>query len=601
MSQNSVGATPSKEDSSDRILASEVVKSLRDQNLLQDAIDTCNENLRHNADNKYLRNILFDIYVQDGQFIEASNTLIENVKHISSYFRDIKNFGSRYYRLDRVLSPNEFNLFNKRLMAALESPLVRSAVVEPLKEIVAKNLTKIELVDSEVTLFSSLASDDSRFNEFVREEKRIEESSPDKLLMMLDSVILNRRRSLSNWRVDLYCLSIYEKTGNLQKALKIAEELLTLRLDPVAVRSLLRICRRMEDYTTAHILFEREPAILRINDFNVLYELVYYFEFQDDYHSAQSILRIITKSFASNLPALRTARNFYIRFGMIDEANSLAQSITMLYGKKSHSTRKYITEVTESETALASKLQDLYSQLEHQTQLAAISDLTTGISHELGQPLTNIRYTIQFYKRKLERNLTLEMVNTVFSSILEETERMGGLIRRLSPLTSSRGVTEPFDIMDRIRKRVDGEKPRLQESGVKVVVNPKSPVYLTGDPVKFDQLISNLLLNAIDAINERGDKKSKLIEIQAIRNPNEITIYFSDSGTGIPASSKHKIFDPFYSTKAPGQGEGLGLFIVWNLLKMLGGKITLDTQYRNGAKFVISLPEAAAITGEKNE
>lgn len=601
MSQASVDGISNTQVNDTRQTVAELVRFLRGQNRLKDAIDACNESLLHGADNKYLRNILFDIYMQNGQSLEAAETLIENVPYISTHFRDVKNFGFRYSRLERELSKNEFIEFNRALKDKVNSSAVKGGVANFVLNIVEENLTQVELPEEEIRHFSALASEDSKFNDFVREEKALEENAPEKLIMMLDSVILNRPRALPTWRIDLYCLSIYEKAGFLDKALKIAEELLTLRIEPVAVRSLLRICRRKSDYMPAHILFEREPALLRTNDFNVMYELVYYFEFQDDYHSAQSILRIITKSFASNLPALRTARNFYIRFGMIEEANSLAKSIAALYGKNSSPNHKYITEVTESETALASKLQDLYSQLEHQTQLAAISDLTTGISHELGQPLTNIRYTIQFYKRKLERNLTLDMVNTVFASILEETERMGGLIRRLSPLTSSRGVTEPFDIMDRIRKRVDGEKPRIMESGVKVIVNPKSPVFLTGDPVKFDQLISNLLLNAIDAINERTDKRNKLIEIQVRRSAHEITIYFSDNGIGIPASSKHKIFDPFFSTKAPGHGEGLGLFIVWNLLKMLGGKISLDTQYRDGARFVISLPESKSLGGDISE
>jgi len=227
--------------------------------------------------------------------------------------------------------------------------------------------------------------------------------------------------------------------------------------------------------------------------------------------------------------------------------------------------------------------------------------LTTGISHELGQPLTNIRYTIQFYKRKLEKNLDISVVNNVFSSILEETERMGGLIRRLSPLTSSRGVNEAFDIMDRIRKRVEGEKLRLADSKVKVGISPRSSVILTGDPVKFDQLISNLLLNSIDAINDGGFKRNKFIEIRVEDSENEIIIYFSDTGIGIPPENKNKIFDPFFSTKAPGKGEGLGLFIVWNLLKMLGGKINVDPQYKKGARFVINLPKNTLKKVNNNE
>ncbi|KOP51706.1 hypothetical protein OX90_26275 [Pseudomonas coronafaciens pv. porri] len=568
---------------------------LRSENRLEEAIEVCNKSLKDHPYNKSLRNILSDLYIQNGDPLKAFVMLVENVKYISTNQRDIKHFGSRYYRVQRSLSADEFQRLNQILLRELDSPFVRVGVSDKIKLIIETTIVHhVDKLDPDMVKLENLANDDSNFNSFVRFEKELEEIVPEKLASMLDALVLNRSRTLSTRRIDLYCVSLYEKSGSLAKAKKIVCELLLLRIDPVAVRSLLRICRRQKDYTQADILFEREPSLLRNNDFNVMYELVYYFEHQEDFHSAQSILRTMTKSFATNLPALLTARNFYIRLGMIEEANALAQGIGILYGKKSGSSKKYKTEVTESETGIASKIQELYSQLEHQKQLAAISDLTTGISHELGQPLTNIRYTIQFYKRRLEKNLTLDIVSTVFSSILEETERMGGLIRRLSPLTSSKGVMEPFDIMDRIRKRVDGEKPRTTESRIKVNITPKKPVLMTGDPVKFDQLISNLLLNAIDAINDVSDNKTREINISVDGHAREINISFSDTGIGIPAANKHKVFDPFFSTKAPGQGEGLGLFIVWNLLKMLGGKVSVDTSYREGARFLISVPTNSA-------
>ncbi|QOH73010.1 sensor histidine kinase [Pseudomonas juntendi] len=602
MTLSSIEPVVAQDPDSERRRVSNLVMSLRTENRLEDAIEVCGVSLKGNPENKNLRNILSDLYMQNGQPLEAYHTLVENIKHLTTYYRDIKGFGSRYYRLQQNLSKDQFEQFTTLVELEANSSLVRAGVRDQLKTILAK--TSVEHrreLSPDLIRLMQLAKDDSNFNDFVRKEKELEDGAPEKLILFLDAIILNRKRVLSTWRIDLYCVSIYERSGLLSKALKISEELLDLRIDPVAVRSLLRICRRQRDYTAADILFEREPSLLRNNDFNVMYELVYYFEHQEDFHSAQSVLRTITRSFATNLPALRTARNFYIRFGMIEEATSLANSIALLYGKRSGGNQKYITEVTESETALASKLQELYSQLEHQKQLAAISDLTTGISHELGQPLTNIRYTIQFYKRKLEKSLTLDLVNTVFGSILEETERMGGLIRRLSPLTSSKGIIEPFDVMDRIRKRVDGEKPRIVESGVRVAITPKSSVLMMGDPVKFDQLISNLLLNAIDAINERVESRENEIEIHVTRHDQEISISFSDTGVGIPAANRHKIFDPFFSTKAPGHGEGLGLFIVWNLLKMLGGRVSVDTQYRTGARFLISIPTVSTGKGHKHE
>ena len=171
---------------------------------------------------------------------------------------------------------------------------------------------------------------------------------------------------------------------------------------------------------------------------------------------------------------------------------------------------------------------------------------------------------------------------------------MGGLIRRLAPLTSSRGVLEKFDVMDRIRRRVEGEEPRLQEGMIDVTIAPKRPVWLVGDPVKFDQLLSNLILNSIDAIDERKEIRENKIDISIEDSEQEIRIAFSDTGMGIPIGNRNKIFDPFFSTKPPGKGEGLGLFIVWNLLKMLGGRISVDVKHKNGARFLINIPKQPA-------
>lgn len=174
---------------------------------------------------------------------------------------------------------------------------------------------------------------------------------------------------------------------------------------------------------------------------------------------------------------------------------------------------------------------------------------------------------------------------------------MGGLIRRLAPLTSSRSVTESFDVMERIRRRVDAELPKLTENQIEVTIHPKGPVRFYADPVKFDQLISNLLLNAMDAISEKGPRNPSTqrdhIEIQIESTPTELKLLFSDTGIGIPIANRNKIFDPFFSTKPPGKGEGLGLFIVWNILKMLGGRISVDPNYSTGARFISIIPKIA--------
>jgi len=223
---------------------------------------------------------------------------------------------------------------------------------------------------------------------------------------------------------------------------------------------------------------------------------------------------------------------------------------------------------------------------------AEVNELIRGIAHELGQPVTNIRYTVQFHRKMLEKaEITKEEVFKIFDSILEETERMGRLIKRLSPITSGKSVIENFDLIDLIQKRVKAENIRLNELKIDVNISPLTPIYVIGDPVKYDQIISNLFLNAIDAIQERQDSQINRIDIQIEDKVNEIKMIFTDTGIGINLKDKNKIFSPFFTTKPPGKGEGLGLFIVWNLLKMYGGSIEIDNSYNDGARFVISIPK----------
>ena len=366
-----------------------------------------------------------------------------------------------------------------------------------------------------------------------------------------------------------------------------------MRLDPVVVRSLFRVCRKLGSYERVEKALSRHKEIISDNSFNVLYELVYYYEYLDDFESLQSVLSTIEKRSLNSLPIQRTVKNFYLRFGLIDDADRVENRIKE-FGKGINKKLegKFVDVVLETEEGVENKIKQLYSRLEHQTRLAAMSDLTTGISHELGQPITNIRYTVQFYSKILENKFDKDLVFKVFSSILEETERMGRLIRRLSPITSSKSVVETFDVVDAVKKRILAEDAKIISNHIKVKVVGKSKVLFNGDPVKLDQIVSNLLLNGIDAILERKSVNHKRqIDININDNSSDLILIFTDTGIGIPSKNKGKIFDPFFSTKSPGKGEGLGLFIVWNILKMLGGKIRIDHKYSDGARFIVNLPK----------
>ncbi len=163
----------------------------------------------------------------------------------------------------------------------------------------------------------------------------------------------------------------------------------------------------------------------------------------------------------------------------------------------------------------------------------------------------------------------------LLDGIISQTSRVGKLLNRFAPIVSSKNQKQYFKVYDEeIEYSVAGNKD----------------VCLYGETVQFSQVFYNLIINAIYAIKKKEDKGKINVVIQ--REGEDLFIYFSDNGIGIPKQIQRKIFDPFYSTKrgkSEEGGEGLGLYIVWNILKMFNGTISVDPNYTDGARFVIEL------------
>lgn len=582
--------TPSPEGFSSEILR------LRNAQDFTGAIELCREaSLKFPSESLYHK-VAGDIFFSLQDYDSASKAYLDYLERMPQERDSFVQFAQRYNRLRRVWTKDKMSEYAVQIMAVIEqgSSLSEEVILET-RNLISGDLpphvrTPLPL-SSDGKELEALFRKRARLDKLIKQSRNLERSNKFELIYLLDQFVLMRERSKENFHEDSHWVSVYERLEEPQKAFKIVEELLKLRTDHALIRTFFRLSRKIGSYDHVNRFIAEHPHIIKSEVFHVLYELVYYYDFNRDYEAVRETLEKIRKTYSHNFPIRKTLRNFYIRFGMVEEAGQLEKELAHDTHGRGRRDSRYADTIKESEVELGSKIKDLYEELEVAKRIAAISDLTTGISHEFGQPITNIRYAIQFYRREFEKHLTKEEVFKVFDSILEETQRMGALVKRLSPLTSSRAVIEDFDIVERINKRVSAEQARLRTSGIKVLVHPNSPVYFHGDPVKFDQLISNLLLNSIDAINERSGGP-KRIRINVASNANKIGISFGDDGVGIPVAYRNKVFDPFYTTKPPGKGEGLGLFIVWNLLKMQGGQIRIDPNVKSGTRFLITIPKA---------
>jgi len=108
---------------------------------------------------------------------------------------------------------------------------------------------------------------------------------------------------------------------------------------------------------------------------------------------------------------------------------------------------------------------------------------------------------------------------------------------------------------------------------------------IAGDEAQLQQVFMNLISNAIDAIGKDG-----LIKVTSLRNDQNITISVTDNGPGIPREQQKKVFDPFFTTKNTGNGTGLGLWVTYDIVKRMGGTITLKSEMEKGTTFMVKLP-----------
>lgn len=233
-------------------------------------------------------------------------------------------------------------------------------------------------------------------------------------------------------------------------------------------------------------------------------------------------------------------------------------------------------------------------RLEQSEKLATIGRLAAGVAHELGSPLSTLDGKAQQALRDLEPEATDAESRTRrnLQQIRTEAARMEKIIQQLLDYGRDNPLQRvQLDCERQVQQALDKLTPERQAKSV--VVSLDGPALrISVDPLRFDQALSNLVANAIQACH-----KHIRITWQAgtVNNRQVIEIRVEDDGNGIDVNDEAKLFDPFFTTKAVGQGTGLGLAVAHAAIKDHGGSIRLDTTNRQGrlggACFVMTLPD----------
>jgi two-component system, NtrC family, sensor kinase len=227
-------------------------------------------------------------------------------------------------------------------------------------------------------------------------------------------------------------------------------------------------------------------------------------------------------------------------------------------------------------------------QILQSKKLAAIGTLTSGIAHEVNNPLNNISLTAESLIE--ERGaMTDEEVEELLHDIISEVTRASGVVGNLLDFSRSHGqmVFVPVDIEVVVETTIKLIRNQIMLSNVQLKTEFSSEkYYINGDTDGLKQVFINLFLNALQAMQGGG----KLILEIFSRDEKTVTVNVRDTGIGMPPEVMEKVFDPFFTTKSIGQGTGLGLSVVYGIVNKHNGYIEVSSKASEGTTFSVTFP-----------
>ena len=248
--------------------------------------------------------------------------------------------------------------------------------------------------------------------------------------------------------------------------------------------------------------------------------------------------------------------------------------------------REELEQLVEARTRDLRTAQD---GLVQSAKLAALGQMSAALAHEINQPLTAQRMQLATLRLLLDHG-RIDDAYKALAPLEQMLTRMAALTGHLKTYArqSPGGLRERLDLAGVVDQALQLLEPRLKDEGIELSIELTRPAWVRGDAIRLEQVLINLLRNALDAML---DKPRKHLEISIKANQQLWHLTVSDSGGGISEEHLGKIFDPFFTTKPVGDGLGLGLAVSYAIVHEIGGRLTASN-HADGAQFTLTLPIA---------
>lgn len=229
------------------------------------------------------------------------------------------------------------------------------------------------------------------------------------------------------------------------------------------------------------------------------------------------------------------------------------------------------------------ELKKTHERLMQSERLASIGILSSGIAHEINNPLGGLFNCLEILKQKGDdlalREKYLNLIREGLERIETTVNRLLYMARKKEPKQEEINIK---DAADTVYGLVEFRGKRLN---IKFSNDIPEDLKMVIDPQDFQQILLNLFINAIQAMKEGGE-----LRVSGSRNNSSIIIGVSDTGSGIKKEHLSRIFDPFFTTKPPGEGTGLGLWLTYEIVKSYNGDIKVESEEGRGSRFELSFP-----------
>ncbi|PKI17978.1 sensor histidine kinase [Colwellia sp. 12G3] len=252
----------------------------------------------------------------------------------------------------------------------------------------------------------------------------------------------------------------------------------------------------------------------------------------------------------------------------------------------SASNDKLVEEIAQRQQA-QTQMNKMQEELIQSEKLAVIGSMSAGINHEINQPLTALRSYSENALAYQARNMTDKVKNNL-TLIIGLVDRLSDIVSQFNSFSrKSTGIATAVNVHTSLMAAMSIVKHQAKAASATLISKPcLIPMYVFGDAIRFEQVLVNLLSNAIQALSDQADKQ---ITITVIDEKTRVIIEIRDNGPGILADNIDRVFEAFFTTK-DNFGLGLGLSISHRIIESMQGQLNVSNHPDGGAIFTISLP-----------